>query len=56
MKLASQIVAVVVAALHAYFLVLEMFLWNRPFGRRTFGLTPEFAAASKSRRIRTHSV
>jgi len=47
-KLASQIVVVVVAALHAYFLVLEMFLWDRPFGRRTFGLTPEFAAASKS--------
>ena len=25
-----------------------MFLWEKPFGRRTFGLTPEFAAASKS--------
>jgi putative membrane protein len=37
-----------VALLHVYFLVLEMFLWNRPFGRKTFGLTPEFAAASKS--------
>ena len=36
-----------VALLHVYFLVLEMFLWDRPFGRRTFGLTPEFAAASK---------
>jgi putative membrane protein len=23
-------------------------VWNRPFGRKTFGLTPEFAAASKS--------
>ena len=37
-----------VALLHVYFLVLEMFLWNKPFGRKTFGLTPEFAAASKS--------
>ncbi len=37
-----------VALLHAYFLVLEMFLWDKPFGRKTFGLTPEFAAASKS--------
>jgi putative membrane protein len=46
-KLASQIAVALVAALHAYFLVLEMFLWARPFGRRTFGLTPEFAAASK---------
>jgi putative membrane protein len=24
-----------------------MFLWDKPFGRRTFKLTPEFAAASK---------
>ncbi|HEV7915226.1 MAG TPA: DUF1304 family protein, partial [Albitalea sp.] len=32
-----------VALLHVYFLVLEMFLWDRPLGRRTFGLTPEFA-------------
>ncbi|MBW8880780.1 MAG: DUF1304 domain-containing protein, partial [Asticcacaulis sp.] len=32
--------------LHVAFLVLEMFLWNTPFGRKTFGLTPEFAAQS----------
>jgi putative membrane protein len=38
----------IVALLHAYFLVLEMFLWNTPFGRKTFGLTPEFATASKA--------
>jgi putative membrane protein len=37
-----------VAALHVYFLVLEMFLWDTPYGRRTFGLTPEFSAASKT--------
>ncbi len=37
----------VVAALHLYFLVLEMFLWDRPTGRRIFGTTPEFASASK---------
>jgi putative membrane protein len=37
-----------VALLHVYFLVLEMFLWDKPRGLRTFGLTPEFAAASKS--------
>jgi len=48
MKLAAQIAAALVALLHVYFMVLEMFLWTRPFGRRTFGLTPEFAAASKS--------
>src|SRR6476646_8129654 len=48
MKLAAQIAAALVAALQVYFMVLEMFLWTRPFGRRTLGLTAEFAAASKS--------
>jgi len=47
-KLAAQIAVVLVALLHLYFMVLEMFLWDRPLGRRTFRLTPEFAAASKS--------
>ena len=37
-----------VALLHVYFLVLEMLLWDKPFGRRTFGTTAEFAAASKA--------
>jgi putative membrane protein len=37
-----------VALLHIYFLVLEMFLWDTPYGRRTFRLTPEFSAASKT--------
>jgi len=37
-----------VAALHVYFLVLEMFLWDRPTGRRIFRTTPEFAGASKA--------
>jgi putative membrane protein len=46
MTLFSNIAVAVVALLHLYFLVLEMFLWNRPFGRRLFGLTPEFAQAS----------
>ena len=36
-----------VAALHLYFLVLEMFLWTRPMGLQTFGNEPEFAEASK---------
>jgi len=47
-KLAADIAVAAVALLHAYFLVLEMFLWDKPRGLRTFGLTPEFAAASKS--------
>jgi putative membrane protein len=35
-----------VALLHLYFLVLEMFFWNKPLGHRIFRLTPEFAQAS----------
>lgn len=37
-----------VALLHVGFLVLEMFLWNTPRGRKAFNTTPEFAAASKT--------
>lgn len=35
-----------VALLHAGFLVLEMFLWKTPTGRRVFGLPPDVMAAS----------
>jgi len=38
----------VVALLHLYFLVLEMFFWEKPLGLRVFGLTPEFAKASRA--------
>jgi putative membrane protein len=48
MTIAANVAVALVAVLHAYFLVLEMFLWDRPTGMRVFGLTPEFAAASKS--------
>src|SRR4051812_16541426 len=44
----ANILVALVALLHIHFMALEMFLWDRPFGRRTFGLTPEFSAASKS--------
>ncbi len=36
-----------VAFLHFYFLVLEMFYWTKPKGQKAFGLTPEFAEESK---------
>jgi putative membrane protein len=48
MQAAAAIVTVIVALLHVYFLVLEMFLWTTPYGRRVFGLTPEKAEATKS--------
>lgn len=44
----ANILIGLVALLHVYFLVLEMFLWDKPFGRKAFGLTPEYAAASKT--------
>jgi putative membrane protein len=47
MTLAATIVTALVAALHLYFLVLEMFLWDKPAGRRAFGLTREQAASTK---------
>ena len=48
MILAANVMVALVALLHLYFLVLEMFLWDTPKGRRTFDLTPEFAAASRT--------
>src|SRR5260221_7095568 len=48
MSIVANIAVGAVAALHLYFLVLEMFLWTKPFGRRTFGLTAEFAAESRT--------
>ena len=43
--IANTLVALV-AALHVYFLVLEMFLWTKPLGLRTFHNSPEKAADS----------
>ncbi len=47
MSTLANIAIVLVAVLHGYFLLLEMFFWDKPLGLRTFRLTPEFAAASK---------
>lgn len=47
MKLLAQVLTVLVALLHVWILVLEMFLWTGPRGRRAFGLTPEFAQATR---------
>jgi putative membrane protein len=41
--IAAAVMVTIVAALHAYFLVLEMFLWRTPFGLRTFRMTKEAA-------------
>ena len=47
MSLIASIVVALVALLHIYFLVLEMFLWDKPAGLKAFGQTPESAAATK---------
>jgi len=36
----------IVILLHVLFLVFEMFLWNTPFGRKTFGLKQDYARLS----------
>lgn len=45
--IASILIGLVVA-IHCYIVVLEMFLWEKPAGRRAFGLTPEFAAQTRT--------
>ena len=47
MSTIANIVVALVALLHVYFLVLEMFLWDRPAGLRAFGQTLEAARATK---------
>ena len=47
MFILSDIAVLLVALLHGYFLVLEMFLWDKPAGMRAFGQTKEQAEASK---------
>ncbi|PSH69090.1 DUF1304 domain-containing protein [Phyllobacterium brassicacearum] len=44
----ANVLTGLVALLHLYFMYLEMIAWDKPLGRKTFRLTPEFAAASKA--------
>lgn len=48
MALITNSVVALVALLHVYFLVLEMFLWDKPIGLRTFHMSKEVALASKT--------
>ena len=47
MSLVATILVALVALLHVYILVLEMFLWAGPRGQKAFGMTPEFAQQTK---------
>ena len=46
MRTTANILLGLVAALHVYFLVLEMFLWRKPLGRRVFRNTEAQAEAT----------
>jgi putative membrane protein len=47
MPIVAVVLVVLVALLHLYFLVLEMFLWTRPLGLKTFRNTPDKAEATR---------
>ena len=47
METAAQVLVALVALIHAYFLVLEMFLWDTPRGRKAFGTTEAFSAGER---------
>jgi putative membrane protein len=44
MAIVATVLVALVALLHAWFLTLEMFLWEKPIGLKTFRNTPEKAA------------
>jgi putative membrane protein len=45
-RVLANIFCILVAIAHLAFLVLEMFLWDHPIGRRVFSMTPEVSASS----------
>ncbi|HSL31782.1 MAG TPA: DUF1304 domain-containing protein, partial [Anaerolineales bacterium] len=46
MTIVANAIIAIVAVLHIGFLVLEMFLWNHPVGRKTFRMSKEVAESS----------
>ncbi|MFF5083566.1 DUF1304 domain-containing protein [Actinoplanes sp. NPDC000266] len=48
MIIVANVLVALVALIHIYILVLEMFLWTSPRGRAAFGTTPEFAEQTKT--------
>ena len=47
MLLAANTVVALIALLHVYILVLEMFLWDKPAGLRAFGMKQDLATATR---------
>ena len=48
MNMVANVLVVWAAVLHLGFLVIEMFFWDHPFGRKRFKMTPEYSKASAS--------
>lgn len=46
MDIVSDILIYIVALAHLGFLYIEMFLWNKPYGKKAFQLDDEFAEKS----------
>ena len=44
----ASILIGLVALIHLYIVYLEMVAWNTPAGRKAFGMTPEFSAATRT--------
>ncbi|WP_405136077.1 DUF1304 domain-containing protein [Nocardia sp. NBC_01388] len=47
MRVVAEILVGLLAALHLYIMVMEMFLWTTPRVRASFGSTAEFAEQTK---------
>ena len=46
MKIVANVLTGLVAVSHIGILVLEMFFWDHPVGRKVFSMTPEVSASS----------
>jgi len=44
----ANIVIFIIAILHFYILIVEMFFWNKPLGLRSFNIDLDFAESTKS--------
>jgi len=47
MHIIATALSLLVCAIHVYILVIEMFFWDKPQGIKAFGLSPDFARATK---------
>lgn len=47
MELLINVLCIIVALEHFYFLILEMFLWTKPFGRKVFHNTEDYSRSTK---------